>query len=102
MNRPIVYKPGWSAAPRGIVGRLEPDGKSKPGLLAEFGIAEAKLYFVLAEACKHLGEVRASNVEVMKATGLDDRSLRRAGSRLQEKFKVIEATPADLRHEPLC
>jgi hypothetical protein len=99
MNRKINFKAGWSAAPPGVVGRLSQDGKSTPGLLAEFTLADAKLYFVLAEACKYSGEIRASNADLMEATGLDNRALRRARKRLHEEFRVIHAMPADGRQE---
>jgi hypothetical protein len=99
MKRKVTFKPGWSAAPRGIVGRLDRDGKSKPGILAKFNAAEAKLYFVLADACKWASEIRVSNEELIKATGLDDRSLRRARSSLENVFGVIYAKPADGRRE---
>ena len=67
--------------------------------MSEFSLADMKLFFVLADACKYESEVKASNVELMKATGLDDRSLRRARMRLTDEFKVIGSKPADGRKE---
>jgi hypothetical protein len=104
-KRSIVFRPGWSAAPRGYTShaRFGKDGRLtqiRHGVLSRIKSVDAlRLLFELANLCKYKGTVTISNRDLMTLIGAENRmALWRARDTLLD-LGVIEAEPADGKHE---
>ncbi|HEY1647493.1 MAG TPA: hypothetical protein VGF96_05910 [Terracidiphilus sp.] len=100
-KRSIVFKPGWSAAPRGFtsISRFSKDGKLasiRRGVFSRLKSLDAtRLLLELANLCKYKGSVILSNRDAMTIMGAENRmALNRARSTLID-LGVLETEPTD-------